>query len=199
MRIKNVAAISLSFLTVSSLYQDEAAARPADQVVRWVVHEMPGDPLSPIIQTVNVGLNVVNQYDNGDIDWIPVSATIIDLDEFGNETATWQGSDLLFETADGVWTVHHLDPLAPADTEFALPPLLVGTGTSADLSLDSWFFEILGDLYTPPITETGKTTTLNAVAPPKDKPPKDPPPDDDPEDDPLPDEDDPTPIEPYTP
>lgn len=91
MSIKSVVTISLGFLTVLSLYQDEVAARPADKVVKLLVREVPGDPLSPIIQTASVEL--MESYSEGDyIEWYPVSATINELDEFGNVVATWRGT-----------------------------------------------------------------------------------------------------------
>ena len=188
MRLNRVATISLSILTVLSPYQNEAAARPADRVVQLIVREAPDDPLSPIVQTVSVGL--MKSYIDGDyIEWDPVNVTINDLDEFGNVVATWRGTDLFFDTPNGLWPISHVDPLAPADTEFALPPFLLGTATSADQSLVPWVFEILGDLYIPRMIRASgadETTPLNVDAPPTDDP------------DVPPDEDDPEPIEPYS-
>ena len=171
MRIKCVVTISLSFVTGLSLYQDEAAARPADRVVQLIVREAPDDPLSPITQTVSLGL--MKSYTDGVyIEWYPVSATINDLDEFGNVVGIWRGTELFFDTPNGAWAINHFDPLAPADTEFALPPLLRGTATSADSTLVPWVFEILGDLYIPLISDAGtdETMVLNAEAPPSEEP-----------------------------
>ena len=171
MRIKCVVTISLSFVTGLSLYQDEAAARPADRVVQLIVREAPDDPLSPITQTVSLGL--MKSYTDGVyIEWYPVSATINDLDEFGNVVGIWRGTELFFDTPNGAWAINHFDPVAPADTEFALPPLLRGTATSADQNQDPWVFEILGNLYIPLISGTGtdETIVLNAETPPSDEP-----------------------------
>ena len=194
MRIKFVVTISLTFVTVLSLYQDEAAARPAERVVQLIVLEEPDDPLSPIIQTVSLGL--IEFYTDGAyIEWYPVSATINDLDEFGNVVDTWRGTELSFDTPNGAWAINLLDPLAPADTEFALPPLLLGTAISADPVFLPWDFEILGELDIQRISDTGtdETTVLTVETPPSDEPkpkPKPPPP-------PPPDEPDPI-DEPYS-
>lgn len=193
MRIKCVVTISLSFLTVLSFCQDEATARPADKVIQLIVREAPDNPLSPIIRTASIGL--MKSYTDGDyLEWYPVSATINDLDEFGDVVATWRGTEMSFDTPNGDWAINHLDPLAPVDTEFALPPLLLGTATSADLTVVPWFFEILGDLYIPLISDAGtdETMVLNAETPPSDDPEPEPDPP------PPPDEPDPEPIEPYS-
>ncbi|MCH8148204.1 MAG: hypothetical protein IH987_09475 [Planctomycetes bacterium] len=199
MRIKRFLAISLSFVTMLSLYQSEAAARPADKVITLIVLEAPDDPLSPIIQMASVGLNVAREYSNGDIEWIPVYATVDELDEFGNVLDTWYGTDLAFDTPSGRWAINHFDPLAPADSEFAFPPALLGTATFADPNSLPWGFEILGDLFIPLIsgTENDPTMLLNSASddpdPLPDEPdpgPKTPPEDDPPPEDP--DEPDPT-------
>lgn len=186
MRIKRVVTLSLSFLTVFSLYQDTVAARPTDRVVIYTFHEAPDDPLSPIIQTVSIGMNVAKEYENGDTAWVPVNATIADLDGLGNEVAKWHGTDLFFDTVDGQWIINHLDPLAPADIEFDFPPLLLGTATSADPMFGPWDFEFLGELNISRFNNagTGETTILNSEAPPGN-PATDEMEDDDPDDEPY--------------
>ena len=192
MRIKHVVAISISFLTVLSLYQDEATARPADKVVQLIVREAPEDPGSPIIQTASIGL--MKYYTGaGYIEWEPVSVTIHEVDEFGNVLATWRGTDVSFDTVNGLWPIKHLDTLAPADTEFALPPFLLGTAFSDDPSLFPWDFEILGDLLAPLFSDTGtgEPNALNSGTS-ESNPPEEPfpGPEPDPEPDPEPPPDD---------
>lgn len=168
MKLKNVVPISLSILTVCSLYQTEVHALPPDVTVQLNLREPPGDPLSDVTHRVILGLFEDSR--NGDsVGWDVAILTIRELDENGDVAYRWSTGGPTVDTSDGLWWIEHADPDNPELEEFVLLPRIHGTAGALDQGVSDLDFDFEGNVYTeppggPPFEITGSLDTFLRLA-----------------------------------
>lgn len=194
MKLKNVVPMSVSILTVCSLYQTEVFALTPDQTVQFNLRETPGNPLSNITHRVILGL-FEDGRDGDNVGWEVAIATIHELDGNGDVAYRWSKGYPTVDTGDGLWWIEHADPDNPVMEEFVLPPRIYDTAGALDPGVSDLDFDIEGNTYNeppggPPFDTTGSLDSFLRLA---DTPP--PPPKKDESDEPVEVPDDPE--EPY--
>ena len=168
MKPKNVVAMSVSILTVCSLYQAEVHAIPPDFVAQFNLRETPGDPFSDITHRVIVGL-FEDSRSGDNVAWEAAILTIHELDENGDVEYRWTKGYPTVDTTDGLWWIEHADPDNPVMEEFVLSPRIHGTALALDQGVSDLDFDIEGNVYAeppggPPFETTGSLDTFLRLA-----------------------------------
>lgn len=126
---QEVAMLRNAVLSLAVLVALPAAAHalPPDQIVTYSFREVPSDPLSDVLITME--LHIAAQALSGDdVTWKITELHFV-------ETAS---GDSWTESAPDVgdWIVTHADPANPAATDFTDPPVLNGTAPADQLGND---------------------------------------------------------------
>ena len=175
MKLKNVVPMSLSILTVCSLYQAEVHAIPPDVTVQYNLRETPGDPLSDVTHHLILGL-FEDSRDGDNVGWEVAILTIHELDENGDVIYRWSKGYPTVDTTDGLWWIEHADPDNPVMEEFVLPPRIYDCALALDPGVSNLDFDIEGKTYSeppggPPFDTTGSLDIFLRLA---ETPPPDP-------------------------
>lgn len=136
--------------TVAPLFIGNAvkADLPLSRKVVYSIREIPTNPESPIIFTVTLRL-VAGQISGKAVAWIVDYAV---FDTVGQAPKRWIKENPALDTPDGLWWVEHEDPLNPVESEFGVPPRLVGVAKAQDTGYDDLDYGFVG--VTPPPTSS---------------------------------------------
>jgi hypothetical protein len=124
---------------------------PQDAVlaVRYTIHEVATDPDSPVIWTVDLGIQEANRL--GDfVAWQVTAIRVTRNGPLTGQVRSWLDVNPTVETSDGLWWVAHVDPNSVERSEFDLPPLTSGVaepdpGTDSEL-----VYSFAGQTLDPP-------------------------------------------------
>lgn len=143
MRSNTLHTVLIVGMVVGTTYTAARAELPDDQIVEYRVHETPTNPESAVVFAVRLELRAVDSDANG-VGWEITTA------KFRQPDTTWTEDSPYIDSPDGLWWVDHADPNAPEESEFVLPPLLVGTATADDPLDDDLDYDLEGVEYSPP-------------------------------------------------
>ena len=146
-RFMSYIAVMLLAMSCSNLLAQDPPL-PEDQRIRYAIREVPTDPSSAVIWTIDLALEAEDS-DGGSVGWLIDSVTVTEVDASGEPTSMWTDVSPELDSPDGLWWVEHADPADPEPADFALPPLLGGTasvelGAQADLE-----YTLEGRQYVP--------------------------------------------------
>jgi len=98
-------------------------ALPADQLVRYEMHEDPNDSESEVVLFAALYLSAQSS-DSEAVGWLIVDVLII---ETSGQHREWVDFSPYVGTPDGLWWVVHTHIQDPVASEFDVPPFLEGT------------------------------------------------------------------------
>lgn len=149
MRINSLCTLFMSgFLLAGSPFEARAQL-PPDQSIEYVIRQTPTDPESTIVFLVRLELTAMDSDATG-VGWEIGSAEFRQPGTGGASDTVW--SDILpaVDSPDGLWWVDHADNRVPQESEFVLPPWLMGTAPADDPANDDLDYDFEGVTYTPP-------------------------------------------------
>ena len=121
---------------------------PLAYTVKYWTHADPNDPNSPV--QFEIRLKLKNMDSDGDaIGWDVTELRVREYDPNGVLSRSWTDADPNVPTSDGLWWVSHADPNTPVDSEFTVPPHLIGTATANDTGYADLEYDIEGVESTP--------------------------------------------------
>lgn len=127
-RFMSYIAVMLLAMSCSNLLAQDPPL-PEDQRIRYAIREVPTDPLSAVIWTIDLALEAEDS-DGDSVGWSIESVTVTERDASGEPASIWtDAAPPECDSPDGLWWVEHSDPAKPKPADFALPPLLAGTAS----------------------------------------------------------------------
>jgi len=138
------------------------ATLPADQAIKYLIHETPTDPASAVVFVAELHLSAQDSA-GSDVGWQIDKIVIRQPIGTGSADRVWTESFPSVPTSDGLWWVTHTDPLKPKISEFALPPTLDSTADAADPAYADLDYQLAGVPYISP-PPPGQPPYQNTVA-----------------------------------
>jgi len=132
------------------------AELPADQAVKFSIHETPDNPRSAVAFVVELELTAINT--NGNlVGWKITEARFWDSAEGDPK---WIEDSPVLDTGDGLWWIDHNNAQDPQLSEFVNLPYFEGTADAESAWDDNLEYELEGDFFsgTPPYDVTGAAT-----------------------------------------
>ncbi|MCG3136224.1 MAG: hypothetical protein HJJLKODD_00050 [Phycisphaerae bacterium] len=127
--------MSIVFLTNAMWVMNALANPPEMYAVEYKIHADPYDFNSDVILSMTLGLSLVDDLGNNNLEW---SIDQILITEYENQEPVKEWTDT--NPTLGTWTVEHTDVDHPTPGEFINPPDLTGTaspsGNYNDLEYD---------------------------------------------------------------
>lgn len=117
------------------------ASLPEDQVVQYIMREVPNDPESLVVFGAEVWLKAVS-VEGKTVAWEVKEVWLLEIDSNGEVANAWWESSPAVDTPSGLWSVEHAEPGAPELAEFDAVPPIAGTAQAVeqqDPDLDYWF------------------------------------------------------------
>jgi hypothetical protein len=107
------------------------ATLPEDQVVQYVMREVPDDPESPVVFGVELWLKAVS-IEGNTVTWEVSEVWMVEVNSNGEAVNAWSESTPWVDTPSGLWLIEHAEPEAPELAEFDAVPLIAGTAQAVE-------------------------------------------------------------------